>query len=199
MGLQTLSTCPQTSLFPDFVRRPLQVNHGKVSRQEPILQNTTIWNGDLLSFVGDNDDCSSKGHVSTEINIASDRQMIKLNNVRNRFESFLELCDLLEVVAEFDDRASIELSEFVQNQFPVFQGVYVRFDEQKVRAALDRQESAPRDVYTVSLLEMLDSCSSGSLKLNDGRSIVCGFGVDNYVQIHTLILDNSLQSFQVDP
>jgi len=77
--------------------------------------------------------------------------------------------------------------------------VDVALDEQKVRATLYRQESAPRNINTVSALEVLYGSTGGRLKLDDGLAIIGVFGVNDDFQVHPLLIHDALQSLEINP
>lgn len=63
--------------------------------------------------------------------------MIQLNDLGYLLESFLELLDLLEVIAKFDDRRRLEHPLLVNNELTVLERVDVALDEQEIGAGLD--------------------------------------------------------------
>lgn len=56
-----------------------------------------------MPLVGDNDDRTPQDGPPPESDISADGQVVELQHGRHRLETFLELSNLLEVVAEFDD------------------------------------------------------------------------------------------------
>ena len=58
--------------------------------------------------------------------------MIQFNNLRDLLEAFLELLDLLEVVAEFDNGCRAEQPVLVDHKLTVLERVDVALDEEKV-------------------------------------------------------------------
>lgn len=71
-------------------------------------------------------------------------------------------------------------------------GVYSH--QKKIGRALDRQESASGYIDTMCALEVLDSSSDGSLKLNDSFARICGLVVDNDFKIHAFSFHDALDS-----
>ena len=90
---------------------------------------------------------------------------------------------LFKVVAEFDKRHGSKLSRRIGDEFTVMQTVQIRGDQEKIRSALDRQESISRYIDTVSIVEMLDGSTNGSLKLNDLFTRLSGLVVNNNFEI----------------
>ena len=91
--------------------------------------------------------------------------MVKLDDLGDLLEPFLELLDLLKVVTELDHRCRLEHSAFVQDELTVLQRVDVTLDKEQVGARLDREEARTRNVDTVTILEVLDGGTSGGLEL----------------------------------
>lgn len=91
--------------------------------------------------------------------------MIQLDNLRDLLEPFLELLDLLEMITKFDDGSRSEHPVWADDELAMLERVYVALDEQKVGAALHRQEARTRNVDPMCILEMLDrgACSSFEL------------------------------------
>ena len=106
---------------------------------------------------------------------------------------------LLEVVTEFDHRCVLEHPTRVDHQLPMFQRIDVALDQKQVRARFHGKEPAPRDVHSVSALEVLDRCSGRGLELDDCLAVVCLLGIDDDFQIHALCFHHTLESAQVDP
>lgn len=73
--------------------------------------------------------------------------------------------NLLEMITQLDDRRGLKHPLIVDDELPVLQRVDVALDQEEIGAALDRQETFTRNVDPVGVLEMFDSCSSGSLEL----------------------------------
>ena len=113
------------------------------------------------------DDRATKSDVTAEANITGDCQVVKLQNLRNLLEPLLELCDLLEMVAQLDHRRGLEHPLLAKDQFTVLKRVDVALDEEQIRAGLDRQEATARNVHSVAVLEVLDGCTGSSLQLRD--------------------------------
>lgn len=109
------------------------------------------------------DDRATKSDVTAEANITSDRQVVKLQNLRNLLEPLLELCDLLEMVSKLDDRRRLEHSLLVDDELAMLNAVDIRLDEQQVGAALHGQESASWNIHTVAVLEELDGITGSRL------------------------------------
>ena len=104
----------------------------EVTREQPVLEHTAIGDVDALTLVRDDDNCSTQCDVATEIHIASDCQVVELDDGRDLLEALLELRDLLEVVAELDDRRSLEHALGVDDELTMLEGVDVTLDEEEV-------------------------------------------------------------------
>ena len=91
--------------------------------------------------------------------------MVQLNDLGDLLESFLELLNLLEMVAQLDDRRRLEHPLRVDDELTMLKGVDVALDEQEIRAGFDGEETRSRDIDTVRVFEMLNGCPSGSFEL----------------------------------
>jgi hypothetical protein len=91
--------------------------------------------------------------------------MIQLDDLRDLLEPFLKLLNLLEMVAQLDDRSRLKHPLLVDDKLTVFERVNVALDEEKVGARFDGQETRTRDIDAVGVLEVLDGCSCGSFEL----------------------------------
>ena len=87
----------------------------------------------------------------------------------------------------------------------MLQGVQVRLDEHQIGAGLDWQETPAGNVDTVSIVEMTNGGSNGSLKL-DNRDIRLallvgwdGLVVWDDLHLELVVLHNSLDGLQVQP
>src|SRR5258708_2142483 len=69
--------------------------------------------------LGLTDDSPAKRHVPAEMHVTRNSQVIQLDNLGNLLEPFLELLDLLEVVAELDHRRGLEHAALVENELSV--------------------------------------------------------------------------------
>jgi len=92
-----------------------------------ILQNRAWRNVDGTVFSRNNNDRSLQDDTSAEVDITSDRQVIKLNDVGNAADTLLELSHLFEVAAKLDERSRAE-SVWIDDQLTVAECVEVRFD-----------------------------------------------------------------------
>ena len=104
--------------------------------------------------------------------------MIRLNNVRNRLEPFLEVGDLLERISKLDDGGGLEDPIGVHDESSVLEGVEIGGDEEEIGAGLDGQEPRSGDVDSFGVSEVLDGGSDGGLELDDGLAVVGDFVVD---------------------
>lgn len=69
---------------------------------------------------------------------------------RGRLHNHARASCLLKVVAQLYDRDGVKHTGFVQDKLTMLERVDVALDEQKVGAALYRQESAPWNIDAVS-------------------------------------------------
>lgn len=75
-------------------RVPDTYDHVQVTRQETILEDTPIGNIDALALVRHHNHSPTQGHVSTEVDVPSYRQMVQLEDLGDLLEPLLELLDL---------------------------------------------------------------------------------------------------------
>ena len=87
------------------------------------------------------DDCATERNITTKVNIAGNRQVIKFQNLRDLLVPLLELSDLLEVIAKLDDRARTEQPVLAHHKLSMLERVNVALDKEQIRAGLDRQEA----------------------------------------------------------
>jgi len=125
--------------------------------------------------------------------------VIQLNNLGNLLEPFLELLDLLEVVAELDHRRGLEHAALVEKELTVLQRVDVALDQEQVGTRFDWQEATPWDVDAMAVLEVLDGCAGGGLELDDGLAIFVGLGINDDLKLQALGLHDALERREVDP
>lgn len=133
-------------------------------------------------------------------------------------EALLERGDLLEVVAELDDRRREEHARGVHDEPAVLEEVQVRRDEEQVRARLDGEETATGNVDAVRVAgetgssaiafmkgrdehapEVLDRGADGSLELDDGLAGVRDLVVDDDLEVHAIVVHDALDGAEVDP
>jgi len=177
----------------------LVVDDRNVSGNELVLKDGTIRQVYPRALVCDNDNRSTKSDLASEPHIASHGKMIELEDVGDGTEAFLEVRDLLEVITKLDDRGLTEHAVRIHDQLAVLQRVQIAGDQQEIGAALDRQEAATRNVDTMGTLEVLDRGTDGSLELNDSLTIVRNLVVDDDVELHPLIVHNTLDCREIHP
>lgn len=85
------------------------------------------------------------------------------------------------MVTQLNNRSCLEHSVLVDDQLTMAERVDVAFDQEEIRAALDGQEALARYIDAVSILEVLDGSTGGSLKLNDSMAVISGLGIDDNV------------------
>jgi len=179
--------------------RKLVVDDRNVSGNELVLKDGTIRQVYPRALVCDNDNRSTKSDLASEPHIASHGKMIELEDVGDGTEAFLEVRDLLEVITKLDDRGLTEHAVRIHDQLAVLQRIQIAGDQQEIGAALDRQEAATRNVDTMGTLEVLDRGTDGSLELNDSLTIVRNLVVDDDVELHPLIVHNTLDCREIHP
>ena len=168
-------------------------DHVEVTREQPVLEDAAVGDVDALALVRDDDDCPAEGNVATKVDVAGDRQMVELDDLGDLLEALLELRNLLEVVAELDDRRRLEHALGVDDELPMLKRVDVTLDEEQVRAALDGQEAATGDIDTVCVVKVLDGVTGGGLKLNDSLPVIGRLRVYDDVELHALTLHDPLE------
>ena len=83
----------------------------------------------------------------------------------------MELCDLLEMVAELNDGRGEEHASGVHDEPTVLEEVEIRGDEKKVGARLDGQETTSGYVDTVSVSDANEKSEQGEgPERKDGRT-----------------------------
>jgi hypothetical protein len=110
------------------------INNGHVSRYQLVLQDTTIREINTITLIGNDNDRAPEGNILAKPNITRDGQMIQLENVGNGAEPLLEVTNLFECVAEFDDGGLVEHAVRVHDKLAVLERVEVRCDQEQVRA-----------------------------------------------------------------
>jgi len=96
-----------------------------------VLQDRPRWDVDSAVLGRNNDDGSLEDNSAAKVDIASNSQMVQLDNVGDAADSLLELCHLLEVTAKLDQRSRPE-AVGVNDQLTVAQSVQVRLDEHEI-------------------------------------------------------------------
>ena len=92
--------------------------------------------------------------------------MVQFQDSGDARNTFLEVRNLLKVASELDQGCRSE-SRGVDHKLTMLHGVEITLDQHEVRACLDRQEPSARNVDSMSILEVTDSGTNGSLELND--------------------------------
>lgn len=73
-----------------------------------VLEDGTRRNVDCAVFRRNNDDSTLEDDATAEVDITSNSEMIKFDNVGNAADTLLELSNLLEVGSELDERSWAE-------------------------------------------------------------------------------------------
>lgn len=69
--------------------------------------------------------------------------MVQFQQIRNGPEALLEIGDLLERIAEFDDGGLVEHAVSVHDELAVLKAVEVGGDEEEIRAGFDLEVMIP--------------------------------------------------------
>ena len=153
--------------------------------------------------------------------------MVELEDVGHSAEALLEIANLLERVAELDDGRLDEHPVRVHDELAVLQAVEVRGDQEEVGRGLDlyevvvavyvcqfaahgtskvkisrgrtyRQEPRTGHIDTMCTLEVPDGRTNSRLELNNRRAVVRRLVVDDDVELHALVLDDTLDGGEGD-
>ena len=100
---QTCNPPPNQPTIPFLV---LQQSQGTLDYD--ILQDGSWRNINGAAFCGDDNDGAFESDTPTEVDSSSNGQMIKLDDLGDAADTLLEVRDLLEVVAELDERSWAE-------------------------------------------------------------------------------------------
>jgi hypothetical protein len=171
---------------------------------DDVLKDGTRRDVDGLALGGHDDDGALADDATAEVDGTGDGEVVKLEDLGDGGNAGLEGRDLLEVVAELDERGGAE-AVGVHHKLAVAEGVEVRLDQHEVRAGLDGQEATTRDVDTVSVAEVADGSADSGLELNDGDiglTLLVGgdaLAVGNNLHAELVVLDDTLNGAQVHP
>jgi hypothetical protein len=171
---------------------------------DDVLKDGTRRNVDSLALSGHDNDGALADDATAEVNGTGDGQVVKLKDFGDRRDARLEGRDLLEIVAELDEGSRAE-AVGVHHELAVAESVEVRLDQHQVRAGLDRQEAATRDVDTVSVAEVTNSGTDSGLELDDGdvglTLLISGdaLAVGDNLHAELVVLDNTLDGTEVHP
>ncbi|RUS14536.1 hypothetical protein BC938DRAFT_477312 [Jimgerdemannia flammicorona] len=146
-----------------------------------------------------NDDCPPQLNLAPERDVASDRQMIELQDIRNALEPREEVIDFLEMIAELDERDGVEHAFRIHDKLAMVERIQIRGHEEQIRGGLDGQEAGPGHVDSVRALKVLDSSADGGLELQNLFARVGGLIVDDDLKIHSGFVENAFNGAQVDP
>ena len=176
----------------------------QASLHDAVLQNRSRRNVYCAALRGHNNHCALQGHVTTQVDGTGDGQVVQFDNARNARNTFLEVRDLLEVRSKLDHRNTTE-AVGVHDQLAVLETVEIRLNQQEVGAGLHGQEATTGDVDAVTVLEVTDGSTSGSLELVDslvGLTLLVGgdrlFVGDN-LHLELVLLNNTLDGTEVHP
>jgi len=91
--------------------------------------------------------------------------MVQFEDFRDIGDSLLEVRYLLIVISQFDEGCHQGEALGIEDEIPVRERVEIGFNEEEIRAGLDRKETSSRDIDAVSPFEMSDSCTDGGFQL----------------------------------
>jgi len=174
------------------------VDDGDVTRYEFVFEDGTIGQVDARTLVGDNDDGSTKSDVASEPDITRNCQVIQLKEVGHSAEPLLEVNELLESVAEFNDGSLGEHAVGVHDELAVLKAVQIAGDQKQIGAALNGQEAGSGNVDTMCTLEVLDGRTNGSLKLDNWLAIIRDLVVDDDIELHSTSVHHAFEGFEID-
>ena len=169
-----------------------------------VLEDRSGRNVDGLALSSDNDDSTLADNAATKVDSTSDGEVVKLQDLGDGGDAGLEGRNLLEVVAELDERSRAE-AVGVHHELAVAESVEVRLDKHEVRAGLDGQETATGHVDTVGVVEVTDGGTDGGLELDDadiGLALLVGrdaLSVGNDLHGELVALDDALDGAEVHP
>ena len=107
-------------------------NEVEVTGHQPVLEDTAVGDIDPLALVRDDDDGTTESDVAAEVDVASDSQVVELDDLGDLLEALLELLNLLEVVTKLDDGRCLKHALWVNDELAVLQRVNVGLDEQEI-------------------------------------------------------------------
>ncbi|KAJ2967831.1 hypothetical protein NUW54_g13394 [Trametes sanguinea] len=110
-----------SAIVSDAQRLDDTYDHVEVTREQPVLEHTSIGDINSLALVRHDDDRSPQRHIAAEVDIARHRQVVELDDLGDLLEPLLELLDLLEVVTELDDRRRLEHTVRVDDELSVLE------------------------------------------------------------------------------
>lgn len=169
-----------------------------------VLKDGSRRNVDGLALGGNDDDGALADNAAAKVDGTSDGQVVKLEDLGDGGNARLEGGDLLEVVAELDERSGTE-AVGVHHKLAVTQSVEVRLDEHEVGAGLDGQETATGNVDTVGVSEVTDGSTDSGLELDNadvGLALLVGgdaLAVGDDLHGELVVLNNTLDGAEVHP
>jgi len=169
-----------------------------------VLEDGSGRNVNGLALGSDNDDGTLADDAATKVDSTSDGEVVKLQDLGDGGNAGLEGRDLLEVVAELDERSRAE-TVGVHHELTVAKSVEVRLDKHEVGASLDGQETATGHVDTVGVVEVTDGGTDSGLELDDadiGLTLLVGrdaLSVGNDLHAELVALDDALDGAEVHP
>lgn len=169
-----------------------------------ILENGTRRNINRAPLCSNNDDRALERHATSQVDRASNGEVIQLEYLGNRGDVLLEVGNLFEVAAQLDKRG-ITKTVGAHLQLAMLERVQIRLDQHQVRASLDRQETAAGNIDTMGVFEVADGSTDSSLELDNGNVrlalLVAGNGlaVGNNLHLELVVLDDTLNGLEVQP
>ena len=169
-----------------------------------ILQHRSRRHVDGVALSSHDDDRALEDHPASKVNRPRNGQMIQLEDLRDRRDTFLEGRNLFEVRPKFDQGCGTEAIG-IHDELAMLESVKVGFHQHEIGAGFDGQEASTRDIDTMSVVEVTDGGTDGGFELDNGNvgfSLFVGrdgFIVGDDFHFELLFLDHTFDSFEVDP
>jgi hypothetical protein len=126
----------------------LMVNNAQVASHQFIFKTRSVGNHNPVTLICDNDTRSRKTNTLAKPDVTSDRKMVELGDVGDRFEAFLKVLkisidcilecrsithgNLFELVTQLDNRSSAKLSRLVHCEDTVLESVKLGLDQEQI-------------------------------------------------------------------
>lgn len=184
--------------------RRLMLEDAKTALDDDVLKDGAWGDVNGAALGGHDDDGSLEGDTTAKVDGTRDGEVVELEDTRDAGDVVHEVGDLLEVCSELDQGGVTE-AVGVDDELAVLEGVEVRLDEHEVGAGLDGQEAATGHVDSVSVLEVADGSTDGSLELDDGDVCLAllvggdGLAIGDDLHLEAALFDNTLDGAEVHP
>ena len=103
--MQSQQSFPPSLLAYDSL---LMLQQSQGTLDHDVLQDRSRRNINGAAFCGNDNNCALESDASSEVDGSGDGQMVELDDLRNAANALLEVRDLLEVIAKFDERSWAE-------------------------------------------------------------------------------------------